>query len=1391
MSANIGVFSARLSSVGLSGARPRPRGLAQGSSSGLGGGFSTSTLVAARTRAKSIVKRRASAVDAVETASSAPGESALGTVASVESLRQVKTRMFGVLSTKPDDRSDEQLDVLVRECSDIPFIQQFRRDQRRSLFRIVQMRDAPRGTVVAREGSRGTELYIVYFGTCAVVRRADASAAASDGLGAEQSILEPGDAFGERALLTDAGRRKASVVARTDSVILVITREAFLENFSNQVGWAPQVARTVMSKNKRTAEDLETVIVYLSSISWFRQLSRAELEAVVSSFKLLTLEENQPLYEKGDPVTSLWVVLSGRVALQPRAESMTAASPKARLPSRSLPSRVSKLNRSSARRISVLEAGFAPQSSENKDCFGGAHPSGNDDSPAADDSSIVWYVAGDAFGDAELRAHNGSMGAVGSYCSVEPTELLELPRASFDDSDFLGSLLDRHGVVFPMASCLEALKRDASTRTDRELRLILSLVDTISVFQHLPIPKRIMLCRSFTLQERPKGSVVCRQGEEGDTFYIVITGSVGIHIRKGAQSSAPVTSKRGGEPDADAFGSCVHVMTAGDSFGERSLLFNEPRSATCVAQGFCQLVCVKRNAFDAVADEDLVLAPRLSIEILKKQQTERTREAVHYLYNYVREIRFFRRLSPLMLTHLLPGLSHRSVARDALVFREGEKCGDVFVVLHGCVALHSQAPNVLKASRESHGSCAYMCDNRGDLFGEFEISDDATRQHTAVAKEDTELIVIAAAPYAALMKSEESSIKQEQCRRALLKDRSVRDAADVDLVFSVLHDNPFLAQLPKPKLRAVCRAVTLRDFESNDVICEQGADGDALYLIFSGSCDVFSYEYGASEEHGEAAAQEPAEANRAKNAAKIGDVSVWGRLVNVMQRGDGFGEASLQTGAARGATVVTRENAEIIRLDRADYDEILSNLDCRLAVRPNELSRRLQALQSRALRVGESDQVIRALKLKMLSELLRPLAVFAAMDDTKFARFCHLMRPLTVAADDQIYTAGAAPSFIAVLVVGSVEFFSPRGTLLHTARVGDQIGNLEVILDCPRLVEARAVRDSFVMVLSAAHYRTFWRSVHDEEQHTTAKLLRSFPSLLTMAAADQFSVWTTSQRRTFSRGTLMVAHEMRDEIAMILEGECECQLRLRNMPKHSHHAGAAKPILALATVGARTCFGDLWPRAEEHTLALECKSEVVMLMLPKPLVAAHPVVVEELTVGLSHVITWSATQMARPPVSTAGLGTPQIAQHAESSDSDTRAARRTMPISACEVPLVPNQPISHGADGFIALPDSQLRQLKSYGRRAASKVNATTSSPVAITAPPAKQNFPVVRPEDFSTRQLARAHRAVCPAMPANTYGRRFEHLALRTTKRPQLGPSSVLRGSNRQRRLVELFTHA
>ena len=457
-SGEITVFSARLSSVAMGFGRrgSAPKKLSLGASA----------IVTARSQvaAKKAQKRAggsgahsAEAADATETLP-APAL----TVVSIEQLRSVKTAFLEVLATKPEDRSDKQLDVVVRECESIPFFQNFRRDQRFLVARVLQMREVSRGTVVVREGARGDCLFIVLFGSCAVLKRADdepppslalettrassrnlmnARADASEHLGVEQCGLEPGDAFGERALLTEAGRRKASVVAKTDSILLVITRENFLHAFARQlnqgqsIGWAPQVARTVLGKVRRTAEDIEVAVVYLLSFFFFRQIDRDVLEAIVGAFELRTLGENELLYEKGDPVNALSVILSGRVVLQPRVASvMTPTSPRPRRSRASRPNATAKglFNaKTSAKLISTLEAGLTSVQSRphapTGASAGSSARSGNDHADTThehDEAAGVRlvYRPGDAFGDVELRAPFGDNRAIGEYVATEPTE---------------------------------------------------------------------------------------------------------------------------------------------------------------------------------------------------------------------------------------------------------------------------------------------------------------------------------------------------------------------------------------------------------------------------------------------------------------------------------------------------------------------------------------------------------------------------------------------------------------------------------------------------------------------------------------------------------------------------------------------------------------------------------------------------------------------------------------------------------------------------------------------------------------------------------------------------------------------------------------------------------
>lgn len=77
--------------------------------------------------------------------------------------------------------------------------------------------DAAAGDAVIREGERGQDMFVVVAGNLRVVKAA---------VGAEQelAVLEPGETFGEIALL-DSGPRSASVVAITPATLLRFERK--------------------------------------------------------------------------------------------------------------------------------------------------------------------------------------------------------------------------------------------------------------------------------------------------------------------------------------------------------------------------------------------------------------------------------------------------------------------------------------------------------------------------------------------------------------------------------------------------------------------------------------------------------------------------------------------------------------------------------------------------------------------------------------------------------------------------------------------------------------------------------------------------------------------------------------------------------------------------------------------------------------------------------------------------------------------------------------------------------------------------------------------------------------------------------------------------------------
>lgn len=224
------------------------------------------------------------------------------------------------------------------------------------------------------------------------------------------------------------------------------------------------------------------------------------------------------------------------------------------------------------------------------------------------------------------------------------------------------------------------------------------------------------ICREMTLLELPTKGVVCYQGDYGDTFFIILQGSVslfidskrkltvqtndesgGLHVKGGAGGyvHATLTPKPGeradseGNPLPDNFGAFIKQIGAGGTFGELAVM--DPtarRSCTITCDTLTSFICLKRGAYQRL------------IRITNSSQFDFTQ------VEYLETLFFFSQWPHGELTRLSNRLRHVHFATDTFLTRVGSEASVVFFVYSGVVQesvplLHALSSNgtVTKASR--------------------------------------------------------------------------------------------------------------------------------------------------------------------------------------------------------------------------------------------------------------------------------------------------------------------------------------------------------------------------------------------------------------------------------------------------------------------------------------------------------------------------------------------------------------------------------------------------------------------------------------------------------------------------------------------------------------------
>ena len=223
----------------------------------------------------------------------------------------------------------------------------------------------------------------------------------------------------------------------------------------------------------------------------------------------------------------------------------------------------------------------------------------------------------------------------------------------------------------------EALLKPPARRTEADVVLLETVLSRVKFVRELTMKTRMDLCKLTGYARHGAGETLFRQGDAGEFFYVVLSGSVDVFIR-----------------DPGGREHLVATLFNGDSFGELALMHEgNTRGATIVAKEDCEFLTLGREDYGA---------------ILRTQSEKSISEKVAHL----RSTPMFRHVEHDTVQSMAYVLAARTYPRNALVFKQGEEVEDVYFIAEGAARLVREVEN-----RETLRRAGVTRRGPGCLFG--------------------------------------------------------------------------------------------------------------------------------------------------------------------------------------------------------------------------------------------------------------------------------------------------------------------------------------------------------------------------------------------------------------------------------------------------------------------------------------------------------------------------------------------------------------------------------------------------------------------------------------------------------------------------------------------------
>jgi CRP-like cAMP-binding protein len=186
------------------------------------------------------------------------------------------------------------------------------------------------------------------------------------------------------------------------------------------------------------------------------------------------------------------------------------------------------------------------------------------------------------------------------------TEGYHVERIALDQiNEAIWYALRRAAIDIPFPQSQVSFRERAPEAEERRRREHLAeaedLLGRIDFVQALSAEARKVLAERARFVEYGPGQAIVRQGEQGDTLFLVARGEVAVRVKM------------------DAGDKEVARLGRGALFGEMSVLTGDPRTATVLSLGDSALLAVDRDAFERILSREPDLAQRVADVIARRR----------------------------------------------------------------------------------------------------------------------------------------------------------------------------------------------------------------------------------------------------------------------------------------------------------------------------------------------------------------------------------------------------------------------------------------------------------------------------------------------------------------------------------------------------------------------------------------------------------------------------------------------------------------------------------------------------------------------------------------------------------------------------------------------------